>query len=166
MATVVPAQPRFTTQKSLYAIDSLTSEATKLTEATGWSAPDESSLLSILVLYHSRDAASTQGMVWVWAQVTPPKTRAVGTMPNLVLAMPGRTSSRMRASAAQLMGADDSADTARRLASRFKRPVFVTLAGTQPSRARGIASVAAEQMDELMTVERCLVSELASALNK
>ncbi|KAJ2124951.1 hypothetical protein IW147_001337 [Coemansia sp. RSA 720] len=163
MASVVPAQPRFTTQKSLYAIDSLTSEATKLTEAIGWSAPDESSLLSILVLHH--DSASAQGMIWVWAQVTPPKARAVGTMPNLVLAMPGRTSSRMRASCAQLMG-DDSADTARRLASRFKRPVFVTLAGTQPSRAHSMASVAAEQMDELMAVERCLVSELSSALNK
>ncbi|KAJ2816815.1 hypothetical protein IWW50_006365 [Coemansia erecta] len=167
MASVVPAQPRFATHKALYAIDEFTSEATKLTSVTGWSASDEASLLSILVLHHHSpsvdDSTPKRGMVWVWAQVTPPKTRATGTMPNLTLAMPGRP----RASATQLVGSNDSsADTARRLAARLKRPVFVSLVGTQRTRAQSMTAVAAEHMDELMTVERCLVAELTCALNK
>ncbi|KAJ1836316.1 hypothetical protein IWW55_000624 [Coemansia sp. RSA 2706] len=160
MAAVVPAQPRFAAHKSLYAIDPVTGEATKLTAATGWHADADASLLSILVLAH--DSGNKHGMVWVWAQLTPPRARAAATLPSLVLAMP---SGRARASAAQLLGggADDpTADTARRLSVRFGRPVFVSLDGPKRSGAQGMLAVAAEQMDELMTLERCLVTELGA----
>ncbi|KAJ2451399.1 hypothetical protein EV183_003625 [Coemansia sp. RSA 2336] len=156
MATVESAAPRFAAHRSLYAIDPVTSEASKLAASDGWSIPDECSLLSILILQHDGDRP---GMLWVWAQISPPKTAVPAAMPNLVLSVP--PVGRARANATQLVGStadDPTADMARRLSARFKRPVFVSL-NVSGRRAQGMA-VAAEQMDELMTTERCIVAEL------
>ncbi|KAJ1740642.1 hypothetical protein LPJ68_003572 [Coemansia sp. RSA 1086] len=157
MATVESASPRFAAHKSLYAIDPITNEASRLTASEGWSVSDDSSLLSILVLQHNGDRP---GMLWVWAQISPPKTNIPAAMPNLVLSVPPVGCA--RANATQLVGSsadDPTADMARRLSTRFKRPVFVSLNASARRRAQGMA-VAAEQMDELMATERCIVAEL------
>ncbi|KAJ2849237.1 hypothetical protein IWW36_002768 [Coemansia brasiliensis] len=158
MATVEPAESRFAAHKSLYAIDPITGEASKLTASTGWSVSNDATLLSILILEHAHDRP---GMLWVWAQISPPKTNVPASMPNLVLSVP--PAGRARANATQLVGSsldDPTADIARRLSARFKRPVFVSLNAGTRRQAQGMMAVAAEQMDELMTTERCIVAEL------
>ncbi|KAJ2780671.1 hypothetical protein H4R18_003312 [Coemansia javaensis] len=170
MATVVPAQPRFSAHRAVYAVDPLDGAVARLGAADGWSAPDDAALISVLVLGHSgcpTDAA-LGGMVWVWAQVSPPQTRPPPAMPGLVLAMPpGRA---QRASAAQLIGggADDpTADIARRLSARFRRPIFVSLNNVSRSRlaaAGGLMAAVAAQTDEAAALERCLAAELARVL--
>ncbi|KAJ1735371.1 hypothetical protein LPJ61_000576 [Coemansia biformis] len=170
MATVVPAPPRFAAHKSLYAVDPLAGAASKLTEADGWAAPDDASLISILILDHGGrpGAAGAGGMVWVWAQVSPPRARAAAAMSGLVLAMP--PGGARRASAAQLVGggADDpTSDIARRLSARFRRPIFVSLNNLGPGRFAAPGSLmaaAAAQGDEQAALEQCLAAELASAL--
>ncbi|KAJ2710948.1 hypothetical protein H4R19_003493 [Coemansia spiralis] len=172
MATVVAAVPRFAAHRSLYAVDPLTGAASKLAAADGWAAPDDASVISILALDHSGrpDAAVRQGgMVWVWAQVSPPQTRTAAAMPGLVLAMPPGPGAR-RASAAQLIGggADDpTADIARRLSARFRRPIFLSLNNLGPGRLAAPGSLmaaAAEETDALAALERCLAAELSLAL--
>ncbi|KAJ2610553.1 hypothetical protein H4S08_003558 [Coemansia sp. RSA 1365] len=169
MATVVPAHPRFSTHKALYAVDPLSSETTKLSADNGWTAPDESSLVSILVLSHSGkpEATEKRGMVMVWAQLSQPQTRSAGAMSNLVLAMP--PAAVRRSSATQLLGSnvdDPTQDIARRLTSRFKRPIYLSLNNVGSSRASAAASgsmmsmVAASHMEELPALEKCLVDEL------
>ncbi|KAJ2771713.1 hypothetical protein IWQ56_001675 [Coemansia nantahalensis] len=172
MATVVAAAPRFAAHRSLYAVDPLTGAASKLVAADNWAAPDDASVISILVLDHSGrpGAASSQGgMVWVWAQVSPPQTRAAPAMAGLVLAMPPGPGAR-RPSAAQLVGggADDpTADIARRLSARLRRPIFISLNNLGPGRLAlpgSLMAAAAAQTDALAALERCLAAELDCAL--
>ncbi|KAJ2079834.1 hypothetical protein H4R24_003491 [Coemansia sp. RSA 988] len=174
MATVVPAEPRFSTHKALYAVDPLNSETTRLSADDGWSAPDESSLISILVLAHSGkpEAAEKKGMVMVWAQLSQPQTRSAGAMSNLVLAMPPATA--RRSSATQLIGGsvdDPTQDIARRLTTRFKRPIYLSLNNVGGGRLSAATSgsimsmVAASHTEGLPALERCLVNELKCVLS-
>ncbi|KAJ2902376.1 hypothetical protein GGI21_004564 [Coemansia aciculifera] len=123
------------------------------------------------------------GMVWVWAQVTPGRRARSAALTNLALAMPpppplggsSRSSIHTRGSASQLMGAgsadDPTADIARRLSSRFKRPIFVSLNNVSKSRLTAAAVAAGPslalsmaQADELVALESCLVAELKQSL--
>ncbi|KAJ2352155.1 hypothetical protein GGH92_001426 [Coemansia sp. RSA 2673] len=166
----VPAEPRFAVYRSEYALDPITCAPTKLTADSNI---DGASFINVLVMAHS-GKSDKPGMVWVWAQVTPGRRARTAAMTNLALSMPPGNIG-MRASASQLMGAgaadDPTVDIARRLSSRFKRPIFVSLNNVSTSRLTASAAAAGPslalsmaQADELVALESCLVAELKQAL--
>ncbi|KAJ2687688.1 hypothetical protein IWW39_002764 [Coemansia spiralis] len=154
-ALYVPAEPRFAVHRSD-------------------AGDDGASFISVLVMTHSgEDKGNKPGMVWVWAQVTPGRRARASAMTNLVLAMP--PSPHTRASSSQLMGSgaadDPTVDIGRRLTSRFKRPIFVSLNNVSTSRLTASAAamgpslaLSMAQADELVALESCLVAELKMAL--
>ncbi|KAJ2380010.1 hypothetical protein GGI05_006449 [Coemansia sp. RSA 2603] len=167
MATVVAAEPRFSMHQATYSVSPLTSEATRLSDDTASSVMgiEGTSYISILVMSHG-----IQGMVWTWAQVSKNPPSRPGSLQNLVLAMPSARPSQ-KASASYLLGggADDpTADISRRLTTRFKRPVFVSLSNVGGSKLLGAMSVgddmAVSPGDVMAALERCLLAELKSAL--
>ncbi|KAJ2440274.1 hypothetical protein GGF42_007678 [Coemansia sp. RSA 2424] len=182
-ATFVPAEPRFAIHRSEYALDPISCAPAKLADdgssARDATSEDGASFISVLVMVHSSSGGSggsKPGMVWVWAQVTPGRRARTAAMTNLTLAMPPSGSLlHARASASQLLGAcaadDPTADIARRLSSRFKRPIFVSLNNVSTSRLTAAAVAAGPslalsmaQADELVALESCLVVELKQAL--
>ncbi|KAI8326381.1 hypothetical protein GQ54DRAFT_72009 [Martensiomyces pterosporus] len=99
-----------------------------------------------------------------------------GTMPNLALAVPPpRTGA--RANSSQLIGSnadDPTADIARRLSTRFKRPIYLSLsnvaaskmaAATSGGTMMSLASSIVAPADEVAALEKCLVAELKRALS-
>ncbi|KAJ2743305.1 hypothetical protein GGI20_003843 [Coemansia sp. BCRC 34301] len=179
--TVVPAEPRFAIRQSAYALDPISCAPAKLADDSNSSSKcdaageDGASFISVLVMTHSGTGSGKPGMVWVWAQVTPGRRARTAVMTNLALAMPPSDRLHARASASQLMGAnaadDPTADIARRLSSRFKRPIFVSLNNVSTSRLTAAAVAAGPslalsmaQADELVALESCLVAELKQAL--
>ncbi|KAJ2787619.1 hypothetical protein GGI15_000581 [Coemansia interrupta] len=165
MATVVAAEPRFSVHQATYSVSPLTSEATRLSDDTdGVMGIEGTSYISVLVMSHG-----IQGMVWTWAQVSKTPPSRPGSLQNLVLAMPSVRPSQ-KASASYLLGggADDpTADISRRLTTRFKRPVFVSLSNVGGSKLVGAMSVgddmAVSPGDVMAALERCLLAELKSA---
>ncbi|KAJ2492748.1 hypothetical protein IWW37_001194 [Coemansia sp. RSA 2050] len=176
-ALYVPAEPRFAIHRSEYALDPITGAPTKLTGDSGSAGEDGASFISVLVMAHSgADKSNKPGMVWVWAQVTPGRRARTSAMTNLVLSMPPSSGLYTRASSSQLMGSgaadDPTVDIGRRLSSRFKRPIFVSLNNVSTSRLTASAVVAGPslalsmvQADELVALESCLVAELRMALS-
>ncbi|KAJ1647044.1 hypothetical protein LPJ64_001508 [Coemansia asiatica] len=181
---VVAAEPRFSIRQATYAINPLTAAATRLPEHQQLSDSEHmrlgatiegTSYISILVMSHGN-----QGMVWVWARVSsmPPSPRNKSALSNLVLAMPPRAAHHSgRASATYLVGgdADDpTADVARRLTARFKRPIFVSLSNVNGASAAvvngsvmammSLDGPATSPAERLAVLERCLLAELKSTL--
>ncbi|KAJ2882435.1 hypothetical protein H4R27_003446 [Coemansia aciculifera] len=171
-AMFVPAEPRFAIHRSEYALDPITCAPTKLSAENSSIGEDGASFINVLVMTHS-GKSDKPGMVWVWAQVTPGRRARAAAMTNLALSMPPSSGFHTRASASQLMGAgaadDPTVDIARRLSSRFKRPIFVSLNNVSTSRLTTSAAgpslaLSMAQADELVALESCLVSELKQAL--
>ncbi|KAJ2060290.1 hypothetical protein GGI17_003818 [Coemansia sp. S146] len=171
-AMFVPAEPRFAIHRSEYALDPITCAPTKLTAESSGIGEDGASFINVLVMAHS-GKSDKPGMVWVWAQVTPGRRARTAAMTNLALSMPPSIGLHTRASASQLMGAgaadDPTVDIARRLSSRFKRPIFVSLNNVSTSRLTTSAAgpslaLSMAQADELVALESCLVAELRQAL--
>ncbi|KAJ1877971.1 hypothetical protein LPJ57_003672 [Coemansia sp. RSA 486] len=183
---VVAAESRFNLRQATYTINPLTAAVTRLASDQLsdnnskhlhlGAVIDGTSYINTLVMSHG-----SQGMIWTWAHVsnTPPRD-SMGSLGNLVLAMPSRVQQAGRPSATYLVGgdADDpTADIARRLTARFKRPIFVSLsnvggASTMASVANAGSAMASMSLDgsgiqpaeQLAALERCLLAELKHAL--
>ncbi|KAJ1966100.1 hypothetical protein GGI12_000304 [Dipsacomyces acuminosporus] len=177
-SVVVPAEPRFSSHQSVYSIDPMSGVPTRA--ADGISRDDGARLVSVLVLVHGSEAdagSKARGLVWVWASVSPPG-RARGAMANLALALPPLKTA-ARANASQLIGGstidDPTPDIARRLSTRFKRPIYLSLQNVTTSSFAAVSATSGGAMsslapsimsqgDELAALERCLVMELKRAL--
>ncbi|KAJ2520567.1 hypothetical protein GGI11_002259 [Coemansia sp. RSA 2049] len=181
-----PATPRFAAHKAVYAIDPVTLAPERLFSTSSADEDDQqqqsdldsrvgrddATHVNVLVLPHSAAPGKPGGgMVWVWAQVTTSSKGAFADsapMGSLALGMPPRPGdSRTNASQLVSSGADDpTANIARRLSTKFGRPVYLSLnnagATTGSLAAAGMGvSVAAER---LAALERCLFMELKRVL--
>ncbi|KAJ1998998.1 hypothetical protein GGI04_003653 [Coemansia thaxteri] len=175
-ATVVPAKSRFGVHTSEYALDPVSCTPTRLAanSSAGHNGDMSASYINILVMAH-RGSGGGPGMVWVWGQVSRGRRAQTAVMSNLALAMPPASVCMRRASASQLLGAgaadDPTADIARRLSSRFKQPIYLSLSNVSTSRLTAPAAgpsaslaLSMSQADELGALEACLVAELTQAL--
>ncbi|KAJ1800812.1 hypothetical protein LPJ59_000803 [Coemansia sp. RSA 2399] len=183
-----PAEPRFTVHKAVYAIDPVTctperlfSTSSKQTDeedprrASSHAGSGDASHISILVVPHNDASAKPggEGMVWVWAQVTPSSggtSAGAAPMGSLALGMPPKAGF-ARTSASQLLDAgidDPTTDIARRLSTKFRRPIYVSLNNVSNSTlavaASGLSASAVSPAEELTALERCLFMELKQIL--
>lgn len=174
MAKVVPAESQFSVRQSEYIIDPVACLAQRIVSTQEGIEDKGASYINTLVMTHT---GNEKGMCWVWAQVTSGHRARSAGMNNLALAMPPvATSMRSRSSASHLLDAaqadDPTADIARRLTMRFKRPIYVSLNNVSASKMGVSAgadmmslSLAMNKSDELVAVEKCLVDELSVALS-
>ncbi|KAJ1668614.1 hypothetical protein IW140_002633 [Coemansia sp. RSA 1813] len=182
-----PAEPRFAVHKAVYAIDPITCSPERLFSASssqaeeeprgtsGYMGSDDASHINILVMPHEVESVKAGGgMVWVWAQTTPSRGTFAGVAPmgSLALGMPPKEGF-ARTSASQLLGTgvdDPTADIARRLSTKFKRPIYLSLNNVSNSSlasapdASGLSASATSPAEELTALERCLFMELKRVL--
>ncbi|KAJ2661568.1 hypothetical protein IWW48_002277 [Coemansia sp. RSA 1200] len=180
-----PATPRFAAHKAVYAIDPVTLAPERLFSTSSADEDDQqqsdlgnrmgrddATHINVLVLPHSAAPGKPGGgMVWVWAQVTTPSKGAFADsapMGSLALGMPPRPGD-ARTNASQLVssGADDpTANIARRLSTKFGRPIYLSLnnagatTGSLAAAGTGVSAAA----EKLATLERCLFMELKRVL--
>ncbi|KAJ2556531.1 metalloendopeptidase [Coemansia sp. RSA 1933] len=183
-----PAKPRFAVHKAVYAVNPVTCAPERLFSTSssqaeegergsnGYAGTDDASHINILIMPHEGGAAK-EGMVWVWAQITQGRGTIAGTasMGSLALGMPPRAGF-ARTSASQLLGAgvdDPTTDIARRLSTKFKRPIYLSLNNVSNSSlasaaasaaASGLSASAVSPVEELTALERCLFMELKQLL--
>ncbi|ORX69663.1 hypothetical protein DL89DRAFT_257895 [Linderina pennispora] len=167
-ATVVRVPPRFSTHQATYLLDPLQGPPQRLNPDAPTHASDEAKYIAVSVLMHNGGAKP--GMVWAWAAVTASPSRP-GAMANLSLSLPPNRPG-ARGNSSQLLGNgldDPTPDVARRLATRFRRPVYLALEGVAASRlirATDSLDMAMSQESEVAGVEMCLVRELKQALEQ
>ncbi|KAJ2863901.1 hypothetical protein GGI22_001845 [Coemansia erecta] len=186
-----PAAPRFAVHKAAYTINPVTcaperifSTSSKQTEEedprrTGSCAGSgDASHINILVMPHDNASAKPGGgMVWVWAQVAPSSgsggtSAGAAPMGSLALGMPPKAGF-ARTSASQLLDAgvdDPTTDIARRLSTKFRRPIYLSLNNVSNSTlasavaTSGLSASAVSPAEELTALERCLFVELKQIL--